>query len=979
MLEVLFFAQIATALAVSVRHMACGILPRVAVLLLAAGGLFAADSPNPNLVLQVSTETAPAGGWAQIKVFSTTPKLIASGSIAMDFDPTVFGDIASVAVFSATGDGMGYANVKGSHVDAQFASPSGAIGQVPGLPVFTVTIPVLASAKPGTVASITLDPTGSAWKDQQGNQYAVTVNPGKFTAGGNLSVASVTPGGGLAAVGTTLQISGTGFDAATTVSIDGVSVSSVHFISPLRIDVTLGGATEMTGKHVRVQNSSGAAAEYFSAFSSAPSNPPEIPGVHIMLPLCSYTTAHIGNTFLEQPTVTVGIALLNPNPTSADILFQGKGIGAPGTLFAQTMTIPAGNLYFLKGNALVNQPGAVQSFLSIRASVPVRMLGYRARPFGPAGIFPPSPVSATADPATVQPPAQLPLAPATASWSWQIGTAVPAPATINVAGNLRFTVTVSDSAKSWLKVTPAAGPSPTLTLTPDLSSVNPGTYSGTVTVTPVLPASLSSLAVQPTTVNVSLTVSVQPLLIASGDCCGFFVPVAGGPPTGPITVTITSNGNPAAFKVTPSVNSGGNWLKVTPAGGTTPTTLTVSADPTGLGAGTYSGQISVEGPANTLTIGAGLMIFARPQAATTAKAALASAGASKASLTVTPSSASISLQPGEYGYLRFNVESGGVPVFFQFEGSTTDAALWLNYFTVVSPSRQPVTPATVEVGVAAWDLMPGPYYGKITFSAVDGGVTVPGSTVTIPVLLTVTATPSYPPVMSAIVNGASLTPAAISPGEIITIFGTGIGPPPTGLVLDATGRVAASLGGTQVLINGVAAPLLYASAGQLNVIVPYEVGTSGTATIQVESNGVESAAWGVPVVPSAPAIFTLDATGLGRAAVGNADYSVNDPLNPAARGTYVSIYATGEGQTSPPGVTGSVIGSDLKIPVLRVTATIGGVDAPVQYDGSAGNSVAGLLQVNVLVPQGVTPGPAVPVSITIGGVKSQDGVTIAVK
>ena len=174
-------------------------------------------------------------------------------------------------------------------------------------------------------------------------------------------------------------------------------------------------------------------------------------------------------------------------------------------------------------------------------------------------------------------------------------------------------------------------------------------------------------------------------------------------------------------------------------------------------------------------------------------------------------------------------------------------------------------------------------------------------------------------------------------------------------------------------------PMIYGSASQANVIVPYEVAGQPATTIALQFGGVTSAAWTIPVAASAPGIFTLDSSGQGQAAVRNQDNSVNGATNPAARGSIIQIYATGEGQTSPQGVTGSVIGSDLKTPVLAVKVTIGGQDAFVQYAGSAGNSVAGLLQVNAVVPQAVTAGSAVPVTISVGGVPSQGGVTIAVQ
>ena len=221
--------------------------------------------------MRVQSETAPAGGWAQIKIFATSPHLVSSGAISMDLDPSVFGGIASVAVFSATGDALGYANVSGQHVDAHFSSPSAGIGQLPGLPLFAVWIPVLAGAKAGGPVAVTADPSGSAWTDAQGNAYTVTVSPGAVTVGGSLSVASVTPGGGLLPAGTVLQIAGTGFDSATTVAIEGAAVSSLRFINSQQMEATLGGAAELTGKRFRGANADGQMVDYFSALPSAPS------------------------------------------------------------------------------------------------------------------------------------------------------------------------------------------------------------------------------------------------------------------------------------------------------------------------------------------------------------------------------------------------------------------------------------------------------------------------------------------------------------------------------------------------------------------------------------------------------------------------------------------------------------------------------------------------------------------------------------
>jgi uncharacterized protein (TIGR03437 family) len=220
----------------------------------------------------------------------------------------------------------------------------------------------------------------------------------------------------------------------------------------------------------------------------------------------------------------------------------------------------------------------------------------------------------------------------------------------------------------------------------------------------------------------------------------------------------------------------------------------------------------------------------------------------------------------------------------------------------------------------------------------------------------------------------------VAPGEILTIYGFGAGPSNTaGFTLNAAGSVASSLNGAQVLFDGKPAPMIYGSAYQANVIVPYEVANQATTTIALQYGGVTTKGWSVPVAAAAPGIFTIGGAGAGQAAVLNQDNSVNGVSNPAARGSVVQIYATGEGQTSPSGVTGSVIGSNLKRPVLPVTVSIGGQDALVQYAGSAGGSVAGLLQVNAVVPQGTTPGAEVPVTVSVGGVPSQTSATVAVK
>ena len=127
---------------------------------------------------------------------------------------------------------------------------------------------------------------------------------------------------------------------------------------------------------------------------------------------------------------------------------------------------------------------------------------------------------------------------------------------------------------------------------------------------------------------------------------------------------------------------------------------------------------------------------------------------------------------------------------------------------------------------------------------------------------------------------------------------------------------------------------------------------------------------------SVPGLFTLGGT---QGAILNQDGTVNGVQNGARPGTIVSLFATGEGQTIPGGSAGSVVpATALARPLLPVTVSIGGRQAEVLYAGSAPGQPAGLMQVNARIPQGLAPGTAVPVSVAVGTVSSQSGVTVFV-
>lgn len=238
------------------------------------------------------------------------------------------------------------------------------------------------------------------------------------------------------------------------------------------------------------------------------------------------------------------------------------------------------------------------------------------------------------------------------------------------------------------------------------------------------------------------------------------------------------------------------------------------------------------------------------------------------------------------------------------------------------------------------------------------------------------------PSIAAVANAASWTKGALAPGEIVVIGGAGMGGPSlTTLQITAGGQVATTLDGTRVLFDGIPAPLIYSSQGQVSAIVPYEIAAQKQTALQVEYLGNASAPFPLPVAASAPGLFTADASGSGQGAIVNQDGTMNGPNNPALRGSIISIYGTGDGQTLPGGKDGIIIGapSDLRYTLLPVNASIGGQNADVIYAGSVGGQVAGMFQANVRVPSAVGPGSTVPVILTIGANNSQTGVTVAIQ
>jgi uncharacterized protein (TIGR03437 family) len=238
------------------------------------------------------------------------------------------------------------------------------------------------------------------------------------------------------------------------------------------------------------------------------------------------------------------------------------------------------------------------------------------------------------------------------------------------------------------------------------------------------------------------------------------------------------------------------------------------------------------------------------------------------------------------------------------------------------------------------------------------------------------------PAIGAVVNGAGATNSpAIAPAEVVTIYGANLGPPQLAIAApDSTNKFPQAVAGMQVLFNGMPSPVYFTSAGQAAAFVPYGL-TGPTATVQVSYQGqISPVAFTVPVDVTVPGIFTSNASGSGQAAALNTDSTVNSVSNPVHPNGVIVLYATGEGLTNPGGIDGLVsTGPVYAKPLQAVSVTIGGLPATLNYAGEAPFLVAGVLQINAVVPAGVQTGNAVPVTLQVGQNFAQSTVTIAIQ
>ncbi|HTW65419.1 MAG TPA: hypothetical protein VME17_12410 [Bryobacteraceae bacterium] len=645
----------------------------------------------------------------------------------------------------------------------------------------------------------------------------------------------------------------------------------------------------------------------------------------------------------------------------------------------------------------------------------------------------------------------------------------------------------TSSGGNWLSLSSGSGSvgaysSQALSVTADPASLQPGTYSGTITV--------SIAGAQPITISVLAVVTGSQPNLALSQTGLFFEAVSGGSASSPQTIQVLNEGaGTLSYSASAFTFSGGNWLSVSSSSGSasasSPGAVTVSVNITGLQAGTYYGKVTfaasgaadspqfasvvlnLVSPANSpggalspsglifvgsvsgMNPAAQTVTISNPSPDALTYLATPFSNGNVSWLNASPTSGTVSagqpammsVQPMLQG-LTAGVYIGDLSVAFVSTSTTSTAASQVLHIEVllivlpagetsssIRPGPQPHAttctptqllpvftllgtgfsstvgwPTAIEVTVVddcGNPLLSGAGSVTVTFSSGDPALSLTsigngswtgtwnaanaatGVTITAqaqelkPALAgsasiggTLASNAGVPSVSTGgIVSAANFVAnQPLAPGAFGAIFGSNLA---QSLAGSNQFPLSTSLGGTSVVLNGEQLPLLFASTGQINAIIPYDVPVNSTQQLIVERGAAISIPQPVVIAPAVPAVFTQNGAGTG-AALYNVYQSNGTPLpnnSAVTAGDVIVLYASGLGAVNPPvaaGVQAPV--ATLSNTVNPVTAMIGGQSAKVEFAGLA-PGFASLYQVNIVVPSGVASGTAA-ATLSVSGQQS---------
>lgn len=526
-------------------------------------------------------------------------------------------------------------------------------------------------------------------------------------------------------------------------------------------------------------------------------------------------------------------------------------------------------------------------------------------------------------------------------------TTLPAPQTIAIATTTGVTsvvnsVTVAPPVSQWLTVTPLSGRLPvSIKVAVNPTTLPVGSYTETLVVTP------DGANPVPFNIPVSLQVLSPPSDLTMGSPSLAFTYKLGDPAPASQQINLGTTGGLLSWS---ALVTGAPWLSMPVTSGVIfpgfTASLSASVVTTDLAPGSYKATIQISTPdaltkqksiAVTLVIQPGLPVV------------------------ISTFPAQISVGSGDV-----NVTINGIRFYKDTAFRANGAAVKANVLGT--------TAATILLPAALFTTA-----GNLSIVASNPN---PGGGDSTAWQLPVS---SSGPLIAAITNAASYSPSSISPGAVLTIFGKSLGPA-TLTEFDNTQPIIANiLAGTRVIFQNIAAPVLYTSATQVSVIVPYGIPAGSSILAVVEYNSVASPPVLIQLTATAPAIFSTSGIGTGQVAAFIVDPTtgkmfLNNDKNSGAKGQILIFYATGEG------ISGSIVPIDGQIATTpasvvnpAVSVDIGGAPAEILYAGPSPGLVNGILQINVKIPGSATSGKAAPIVLRIGAGTSQAGITMNLK
>jgi len=865
--------------------------------------------------------------------------------------------------------------------------------------------------------AMTLDAAGNLYVADSGNSVVRKINTSGTvsTVAGTYHPVGFGGDGGLATLAS-MQPTGLVFDAAGNLYLSDSSYSRIRKITPAAVIPVLAVAPATLN---------------FTATQGGPAPPSQTVRVFSMNAAAMNWSAAILETNTgwltlsassgaapDSVTVTVNLAGLNAGTYSATLQFSGLGAASSPQNVAVVLQVSAAaaplvvlSTQSVQFQAVVGKPNPAPQTLTVSNSGGGTLDFSAAVAAPPASWLSVSPLQGTApagllftvDAHTLSPGVytatvivtqsggtsaascnvQLTVSSAAPSFQSSVtalsfnavegGSGIP-PGSFTVlnagSGVLSWNLTYSAlDGGNWLQVTPnqgssdaaALGNSALVTVSVNAAGLTAGVYQGLLTI------AAAGAVNSPQLVTVSLRVMGAGIKPApSLQPSGLVFMAHGGAPLQQ-SVSVFSPSGTLNFSAGASVQSGANWLSVTPASGRIDGsgTLGIQVNPQGLAPGTYYGTVSLSFDNGSL-LDVGVVMLVTSGSGINASREGAASLCQPSSILVQASSIANNLNV-PVGYpqsliaqafdncgnsllgatLVATFNSGDPPLTLINLGNGNYSASW-------TPQRIP-TNGQVLLNLLA--SAPGFTTAKVAFNLAEGGQAVP--------LIS----------RQGIVNAASYRSLApLAPGGIVSVFGQILG---SSAINAPSTPLPSTLANVRLQMGSLDLPLYYASPGQVNAQIPFETGANTTVSIVAFANGYLTPPEVVTITAGLPGIFTTNGGGTGQAAATNPSGVFVDASSPATAGDVIIAYCTGLGSTTPTVPTGTATPSGLYNVVNTVTASIGGVNAPVQFAGLT-PSFVGLYQVNILVPVGVTSGNAVALVLHQAGQDSNQA-TIAIR